>query len=197
MKTNETSMLLAASLAFALLRLSSLPAFGADDTISVSLAEAMKLLEGVPNLEGKSEEEVKRIVESNPDIVRRAELAEKKVRTALKEAGLGPDNASLAAAVKELESIPELQGKTEEEVRQIMASDSGVRRRVSSAGRSLAAAVGGTAAGNDAEAQSNPATAGDSAEKPLVPDEVEVDLTETDGEPAVLDDVFFGELHWD
>ena len=195
MRTNKTVLLMAASLAIALLCLSSPPVFGADDAISVSLAEAMKLLEGVPDLEGKSDAEVKRIVESNPDIVRRAEQAEKKVRGALKEAGLGPDNVSLAAAMRELESIPELQGKSEEEIAQTLTSDPDVRSRVSSAGRSIAAAVGGAAADKDGEAGSNPASEG--AEKPLVPDEVEIDLSAPDIEPTILDDVFFGELHWD
>ncbi len=199
MKTNNPVTLLAASLAFVLLCLSSSPAFGADDAISVSLAEAMKLLEGVPDLEGKSEEEVKRIVESNPDIARRAELAEKKVCGALKEAGLGPDNVSLAAAMRELESIPELQGKSEEEIAQTLASDPGVRSRVSSAGRSIAAAVGGTTADQkaDKEADAGSNSASEGAEKTLVPDEVEIDLSAPDIEPTILDDVFFGELHWD
>ncbi len=199
MKTHKTVALLAVSLAVAIPCLSPSPARGADDAISVSLAEAMKLLEGVPNLEGKSEEEVKRIVDSNPDIRSRVERAERKVRSAIDEAGLGPDNASLAAAMKELESISELQGKSEEEIAQIMASDPDVRGRVSSAGRSLAAAVGGTTAnkeGNE-EADAGANSANESAERPLVPDEVDVDLSETDGEPTVLDDVFFGEFHWD
>ena len=200
MKTHKTVALLAVSLAVAIPCLSPSPARGADDAISVSLAEAMKLLEGVPNLEGKSEEEVKRIVDSNPDIRSRVERAERKVRSAIDEAGLGPDNASLAAAMKELESISELQGKSEEEIAQIMASDPDVRGRVSSAGRSLAAAVGGTAAAGEAsdkEADGGSNPAGEGAEKPLVPDAVEIDLPAPDAEPTVLDDVFFGELHWD
>lgn len=171
------------------------PAFGSDDTVSVSLAEALKLLEGLPDLKGKSEEEAKRIVESNPGIARRVDLAEKKVREAMAKRGTEIDLAELDAAVREMESIRELQGKSEEETARIMASDPAVRRRVASARRRLSAAAGGHAEEETEDADDAAESA--SAEGDLAPDDVEPIVAFDDSSTKTMDDVFFGELNWD
>lgn len=188
MKTNRS--LLALSLLF----LPFASAFGGNDTLPVSLAEAQRLLEGLPNLEGKSEEEVKRIIESNPGMMRRIEQAERKVRSAIEESGFGPGNVALAEALKELESIPELRGRSEKEVEGILATNPVVRGRVSSVGHRLSAAVGGV---EEKESDASDVSDAESAEKPLVPDDIEPFVDTEDVPATALDDVFFGEFHWD
>ncbi len=186
---------LAVSLVFSVSFLALPPTLGADNTMSVSLAEAMKLLEGVPNLEGKSKEEVEKIVESNPDIIGRVNRAERKVRSALDEMGLGKDNASLAEAMKELDSISELHGKSEEEIRRIMSDNPDVRHRVSSVGRRLSSAVSGGSTMPEEEPRHD--TESEKTEESPVPDEIETDPPEIETKPPLLDDVFLGEFHWD
>lgn len=162
-----------------------------DSSLLGDLKSAKRLMEGIPSMEGKSEEEVKAILAAHPEYGRKIDQAEKIVQEALAKTGVGIDVAALEALLRELESMQELKDKSEDEVAQVMATNLEVRRRMSSVGRRVAKASAGGAPDADVE---NPAP----AETALVPDDVGEVVTLPDGTTTnVIDDVFFGELNWD
>ena len=194
-KTN--SIVIVAALAAALFIAAPICAQEAEDGqagIPEELIEAQRLLEGLPDFEGKSEEEVEKILKAHPEYARKIEAAEKKAREAISRMGSGIDMAKIEAAVKELESIEELQGKDDEEKARVLATKPEVRRRVSSAGRRIAVASGAIPSPEEPD-EGAPAA---STEAELVPDDIGEVVVLPDGTTTnVIDDVFFGELNWE
>lgn len=189
-----TSIPLVAAAAAALFASVTARAQDAVEDVSVSheLREVKRLLGSLPNLEGKTEEEIKSFLATHPEYARKIDEAEKKIQALMAANGVELDSATLGAALKELESITELSDRSEEEVAQVLATNPEVRRRVSTVGRRIAMASGSIAAREPEEYVLSV-----SAESALIPDDIGEVVVLPDGTTTnIIDDIYFGELDW-
>ena len=189
-----TSIPFAAAVAAALF--ASIPAPAQDATgetfVPQELCEVQKILDSLPNFEGKSEEEIERILAAHPEYARKIDEAERKALEAFAAMDKDVDMATLEALLAELAAIQELQDKSEDEIRQVLAANPEVRQRVSAVGRRMAVAAGARVA-NEPEEHTMPV----SAESALVPDDIGEVVVLPDGTTTnIIDDIYFGELDW-
>lgn len=153
----------------------------ADDAIADDLDEAMKLLDGLPDLEGKTDEEVEQLLKSDPALAQRVDAAEAKVSAAVHRIN-GTADSNVEQARLLLEGLPDFSGKTDAEIKQILADNPEYARKIEEASRLLSGKSGET----------SPAMPGLGAGGGDEGFEMVLDGMTTN----ILDDVYFGSLDW-
>ena len=170
-----------------------------DDAISDDLDSAFDLLSGLPDLEGKSDEDVERMLGDNPDMERRVNEAGAKVTDAVNRISGGSD---VQRARELLQRLPDLSGKTDAEIRQYVDKHPEVGEDIKEAARLLGRggedddSENGGAGGNGSEGQGmgdrRPESGPEGGEGADEGFEAFVDGIATN----ILDDVYFGSLDW-
>lgn len=185
MNTNKMQFgRIAAAVAFsAVLSAAPVSAAARDDAIADDLDDAMKLLDGLPDLEGKTDAEVDRMLKDDPKLAQRVDEAEAKVSAALHRVN-GTADSNIEQARLLLAGLPDFSGKTDAEIKQILADNPEYARKLEEASRLLSGKSG------------EELSAGTGSEDGRTWDDGGIQLMLDGMSTNVLDDVYFGALDW-
>lgn len=188
--TKELKAACAASLSIPMfvlfaLSLASLDAVARDDAMASNIDDAKALLEKIPDLEGKSDQEVERMLATDPVLKSRVDAAEAKVAAFVRRMN-GEGDSDLETARMILDDLPDFSGMSDEELKKLLDEHPEYAQKIEEASRLLS----GKSGGNDG--------AGDSSDGSYSarPDDDGIQLMLDGMSTNVLDDVYFGSLDW-